>query len=196
MDFRIPFSEGTYHYNSLGAVVGPSPEVFDKAYIAVIVSSIGRFVAVDERTRSYSNPSYARACIEIDITKLPSSELVINILGDKTIMQPIVSEGKLLYCSKCKLHGHQLSTYQKLKPPTPLAPHVDPSALQSWGEVTEVEARLVSTKVPNLSEEQEINDALTREEEPIDPASTMVVYKEQHNGDQANNAILPDSALG
>ncbi|KAL9687241.1 hypothetical protein QQ045_031640 [Rhodiola kirilowii] len=99
-------------------LLGLPLEVFDKAYIVAIVSSIGRFLAIDERTQTYSNPIYAWACIEIDLSKLLPSELSNNIVGDRTIIQPVVFEGKLLYCSKCKIHGHQLSSCRKVKVPT------------------------------------------------------------------------------
>ncbi|KAL9676253.1 hypothetical protein QQ045_004466 [Rhodiola kirilowii] len=40
------------------------PEMYNQGYIASIVSSFGRFIAVDSRTSEFSNPSFARVCIE------------------------------------------------------------------------------------------------------------------------------------
>ncbi|KAL9666254.1 hypothetical protein QQ045_000580 [Rhodiola kirilowii] len=94
---------------------GLPPEVFAPSYIASIVASFGCFLAVDDRTRNMSNPSCARACVEIDLAKFVPSEVIINVIGDRSIVQPIVFEGKLLYCSKCKIHGHQFSDYRKVK---------------------------------------------------------------------------------
>ncbi|KAL9682406.1 hypothetical protein QQ045_014204 [Rhodiola kirilowii] len=38
-------------------------------YIEAIISSFGRFLAVDNRTRLLANPNYARVCMELDILK-------------------------------------------------------------------------------------------------------------------------------
>ncbi|KAL9667556.1 hypothetical protein QQ045_001918 [Rhodiola kirilowii] len=102
-------------------LLGLPIEVFDKAYIATIVSSFGRYLAVDERTRIYANPSYARACIEVDLAKPLLSEVTINFTGDRSIIQSVIFEGKLLYCGKCRVHGYQLSSCQKTKPQAPMA---------------------------------------------------------------------------
>ncbi|KAL9665789.1 hypothetical protein QQ045_000110 [Rhodiola kirilowii] len=68
---------------------GLSVELFNAGYIEAIVSHIGHFVAIDEGTRSCRNPSYGRACVEIDLQRPVPGEIW--------------------------LHGHQLSSCRKAK---------------------------------------------------------------------------------
>ncbi|KAL9690356.1 hypothetical protein QQ045_010754 [Rhodiola kirilowii] len=48
---------------------GLPAELFNVGYIEAIVQPVGRFLAIDENTRRCKNPSYARACVEIDLKK-------------------------------------------------------------------------------------------------------------------------------
>ncbi|KAL9679188.1 hypothetical protein QQ045_017044 [Rhodiola kirilowii] len=90
------------------------PELYNQGYIATIVSSFARFLAVDNRTMWFSNPSYARACVEIDISKDLPNEVWISTGAESGFWQEIVYENRLQYCSKCHLHGHLLSTCRKV----------------------------------------------------------------------------------
>ncbi|KAL9670915.1 hypothetical protein QQ045_008477 [Rhodiola kirilowii] len=92
---------------------GLPAELFNSGYIEAIVIPIRRFLAIDEGTWTYRNPSYARACIELDIQKPVSCEIWITLGPLGGFWQEIVFENKLFYCSHCKLHGHQLANYRK-----------------------------------------------------------------------------------
>ncbi|KAL9661637.1 hypothetical protein QQ045_026461 [Rhodiola kirilowii] len=87
--------------------------VYDQGFIAAIASSFGHFLATDTHTKSFSNPSFARACVEIDISKELPSEVLINLGGDNMHKQEIIYENSLLYCSRCKLHDHHLNNCRK-----------------------------------------------------------------------------------
>ncbi|KAL9674890.1 hypothetical protein QQ045_003089 [Rhodiola kirilowii] len=54
------------------------PGLYNPGFIAAIVSAFGNFLAVDNRTRNFSNPNYARVCMEIDSTKEMPDEVWIS----------------------------------------------------------------------------------------------------------------------
>ncbi|KAL9665169.1 hypothetical protein QQ045_020580 [Rhodiola kirilowii] len=90
-------------------------ELYNPGYIDPIVTSFGRFLAVDTRTTSFNNPSFARVCVEIDTTNNLPDDVWIATGKDSGFWQRIEYEDTLLYCSKCKLHGHNLPNYRKIK---------------------------------------------------------------------------------
>ncbi|KAL9668229.1 hypothetical protein QQ045_002606 [Rhodiola kirilowii] len=89
------------------------PAMLNQGYIETIVSSLCRFIAVDARTITYNNPSYARVCIEIDITKSLPDEVWISTGGENGFWQKIEYENRLLFCTRCNLHGHSLANCRK-----------------------------------------------------------------------------------
>ncbi|KAL9681158.1 hypothetical protein QQ045_012939 [Rhodiola kirilowii] len=89
------------------------PEMYNQGYIATIVSSFARFLAVDNRTVWFNNPSFARACVEIDISKDLPNEVWISTGPASGFWHEIIYENRLQYCSKCQVHGHLLSTCRK-----------------------------------------------------------------------------------
>ncbi|KAL9679034.1 hypothetical protein QQ045_016887 [Rhodiola kirilowii] len=110
---------------------GLPSHLFDQGYISSIVSTFARFIAIDEKTRMYSKPSFARACIELDLTKPIPGEVWVGFGNSHGFWQPITYENKLLYCSKCKLHGHELSACLKIKSSAatrglPVPNHIEP----------------------------------------------------------------------
>ncbi|KAL9673290.1 hypothetical protein QQ045_029546 [Rhodiola kirilowii] len=88
-------------------------QLFDEGYIETLVSPIGRFLAIDNATRSGKNPSFGRACVKIDLKKPVQDELWVNMGASGSYRQQMIFENKLFYCSHCKLHGHQLSNCRK-----------------------------------------------------------------------------------
>ncbi|KAL9674603.1 hypothetical protein QQ045_030875 [Rhodiola kirilowii] len=88
---------------------GLPAQLFDEGYIEALVSPIGRFLTIDDATRSGKNPSFGRACVEIDLKKPVQDELWVNLGASGSYRQQVIFENKLFYCSHCKLHGHQLS---------------------------------------------------------------------------------------
>ncbi|KAL9663066.1 hypothetical protein QQ045_027903 [Rhodiola kirilowii] len=81
--------------------------------MASIVSSFAHFLAVDNRTASFSNPSFARVCIEMDFAKPPPDQVWIVTSPQEGFWLKLIYENNLLYCSKCRLHGHNLETCRK-----------------------------------------------------------------------------------
>ncbi|KAL9659244.1 hypothetical protein QQ045_024044 [Rhodiola kirilowii] len=91
------------------------PELNNPGYIEAIVASFGRYLAVDNRTRLFTNPNYARACIELDTTKEMPDEVWVVTGAESGFWQKIVYENKTEYCIKCKLHGHSINDCRKHK---------------------------------------------------------------------------------
>ncbi|KAL9670046.1 hypothetical protein QQ045_007597 [Rhodiola kirilowii] len=89
-------------------------EMFDRAVLRSIVSSFVVFLDYDARTKEMESLSFARACVELDVTRSVPSSVWINLPDDKGFFQEIVVEGDLRYCSKCKIHGHELATCRKV----------------------------------------------------------------------------------
>lgn len=90
-------------------------ELFDKGIIKAIVSSFATFLDVDNRTKELSALAYARACVELDVTKTIPNKVWINLPDNQGFYQDIIVEGGLAYCSRCKLHGHDLASCKKEK---------------------------------------------------------------------------------
>ncbi|KAL9678285.1 hypothetical protein QQ045_016128 [Rhodiola kirilowii] len=91
------------------------PELYNPGYIEAIVSAFVHFLVVDNRTVSFTNPNYARVCMEMDITKEMPEEVWISTRPDSGFWQKIIYENSLQYCDKCKLHGHNLRTCRNVK---------------------------------------------------------------------------------
>ncbi|CAM8917057.1 unnamed protein product [Rhodiola kirilowii] len=88
-------------------------EMFDRAILRSIVSSFAVFLDCDDRTKEMDSLNFARTCVELDVTKAIPSSVWINLPNDKGFFQEIVVEGGLKYCSKCKIHGHEIATCRK-----------------------------------------------------------------------------------
>ncbi|KAL9667547.1 hypothetical protein QQ045_001909 [Rhodiola kirilowii] len=89
------------------------PELFNAGYIKQVVSSFAKFLDLDERTKTYSVPSMARVCVEVDVTKEIPTEVWLQLTESRGVWQSVVVESKLAYCVKCRLHGHELSSCRK-----------------------------------------------------------------------------------
>ncbi|KAL9684647.1 hypothetical protein QQ045_022088 [Rhodiola kirilowii] len=89
------------------------PGMINQGYIESIVASFSRFVAVDIKTASLTNPSYARVCVEMDMAKSYPDAVWINTGGEGGFWQKISYESRLAFCSRCKIHGHTLDVCRK-----------------------------------------------------------------------------------
>lgn len=89
--------------------------LYDSAFVEAIVSTFGYFVAVDNRTKACVSVKYARACVELDVTRPIPDSAWISLLNDKGFWHPIEAETNLSYCNKCKVHGHTIGTCRKAK---------------------------------------------------------------------------------
>ncbi|KAL9664467.1 hypothetical protein QQ045_019868 [Rhodiola kirilowii] len=88
-------------------------EFFDRQAIRSVVSSFACFLDIHSRTKEMASLSYARACVELDVTKEVPSKLWVNLPGDRGFFQDVIIEGNMAYCNRCKLHGHDVSTCRK-----------------------------------------------------------------------------------
>ncbi|KAL9676488.1 hypothetical protein QQ045_004702 [Rhodiola kirilowii] len=82
------------------------PELYNQGYIESIVSSFGRFLAMDSRTVCFINSNFARTS---------PMEFEFQQASTAVLWQEIVYENRLHYCSKCKLHRHLLMNCRKVK---------------------------------------------------------------------------------
>ncbi|KAL9672748.1 hypothetical protein QQ045_029000 [Rhodiola kirilowii] len=89
------------------------PEMYNQGYIESSVSSFGRFLAVDNKTTAFTNPSSARVCVEVDNTKKLPNKVWISTRVDAGFWKEVVFESHLQYCSKCCMHGHRLDNCRK-----------------------------------------------------------------------------------
>ncbi|XP_019170993.1 PREDICTED: uncharacterized protein LOC109166497 [Ipomoea nil] len=78
-------------------------EYFDDDFIKKIGKVIGRPVKIDYATNLVSKGKFARACIELDITKPLLSRFVLN-----SEEWPIEYQGIHQICFKCGIYGHRI----------------------------------------------------------------------------------------
>ncbi|KAL9663294.1 hypothetical protein QQ045_028134 [Rhodiola kirilowii] len=90
-------------------------EMFDRAIIKSIVASFALFLDCDDKTKEMDSLNYARACVELDVTKTVPSSVWINLPGNNDFFQDIVVEGGLKYCASCKLHGHDMTNCRRMQ---------------------------------------------------------------------------------
>ncbi|KAL9669371.1 hypothetical protein QQ045_006917 [Rhodiola kirilowii] len=50
-------------------------QMYNQGYIEPIINSFGRFLALDNKTVAFNNPSFARVCMEVDVSKLLPEEV-------------------------------------------------------------------------------------------------------------------------
>ncbi|KAL9675898.1 hypothetical protein QQ045_004106 [Rhodiola kirilowii] len=93
------------------------PGFVTRNYVAGIVNSFGYFLDLDERSKACSTLKYARACVEIDVSKEIPEEVRISLSDGRIFWQKIEVEGNLFFCSHCKIHGHALAVCRKKKSP-------------------------------------------------------------------------------
>lgn len=87
--------------------------IYDNSFVKAIVSTFGYFVDVDEKTKAWAAVSYARACVELDVTKPIPDSVWISLPNEKGYWQSIIVESKFFYYSKCRVNGHNLAVCRK-----------------------------------------------------------------------------------
>lgn len=95
---------------------GLPPIFWHNSYIAAIANSFSHFLDTDMRTKTCASMRYARACVEVDVTRPLPTKVWIDLPNNKGFWQNIVFEGNMAFCSHCKIHGHELSVCRKRKP--------------------------------------------------------------------------------
>ncbi|KAL9668200.1 hypothetical protein QQ045_002575 [Rhodiola kirilowii] len=102
------------------------PQMLNQGYIASIVSSFGRFLAVDVKTATFSNPCYARVCVEIDTTaSLPDEDNGPPLNVHAKAFVPIVNAAPTLPLVEATSHSSKatsLKEHQKQRTSGPNSP--------------------------------------------------------------------------
>ncbi|XP_031124327.1 uncharacterized protein LOC116027041 [Ipomoea triloba] len=83
-------------------------EYFDYNFLMKVGKKIGRPINIDTATSLVSPASFARICVEVDITKPLLSKFTL-----RRIVRPIVYEGLHLICFKCGVYGHNANGCSK-----------------------------------------------------------------------------------
>lgn len=87
-------------------------EFFTRSSIKAIVSSFAHFLDIDDRTYHMNSLQCARACVELDVADNIPAKVWISA-GEQSFFQDIVVEGGIAYCTKYKIHGHEISCCRK-----------------------------------------------------------------------------------
>ena len=86
-------------------LVGLPIHLFEKSTLFAIGGLPGTPIQVDYATFSKKRLSFARICIEIDISKAPLEEIVIDIQG-REFYQKVIWDRIPHYCQVCRHVGH------------------------------------------------------------------------------------------
>lgn len=100
-------------------LIGLPIHLFDTSALFAIGKLLGNPIQFDQATATKSRLSFARICVEIDITKPATEEIILDICGKETAKQ--IKWDKIpAYCDDCKHVGHTRSTCyangQRMKP--------------------------------------------------------------------------------
>lgn len=84
-------------------------EFWNRDIIISITSKVGKVFRIDENYLSLEKCIYARACVEVDLSKplVPETNVADNE-GDDLFFQPIVYEKIASLCFGCRRIGHQI----------------------------------------------------------------------------------------
>lgn len=101
-------------------LVGLRIHLFQRSGLFAIGGLLGTSILADHDTIAQKRLSFARICVEIDISKSPSEEIVIDIQGKK-FRQRVKWDRIPQYCQECKHVGHSREVYYangtRKKPP-------------------------------------------------------------------------------
>uniref|UniRef100_A0A7N0TX90 DUF4283 domain-containing protein n=1 Tax=Kalanchoe fedtschenkoi TaxID=63787 RepID=A0A7N0TX90_KALFE len=117
--FRWSPSFNPKHESSRAAVwirvPGLNPLFFNDGLLRPIGEEIGQYLMADKRTLNMTCPAYARMLVEIDLRQPLVREVYIGSTTGKGDNYEIIYEGRLAYCSKCRMQGHNLAECCKAK---------------------------------------------------------------------------------
>lgn len=86
-------------------VIGLPIHLYDQSALIAIGKLLGKPIQTDHATFNQNRLTFARICIEIDISSPPPEEIILNILG-KDARYKVVWDRIPLYCAECKHIGH------------------------------------------------------------------------------------------
>ncbi|KAF8378861.1 hypothetical protein HHK36_030210 [Tetracentron sinense] len=82
---------------------------FNESALTSIGNIIGKVLKMDGPTKTWTRPSAARVCIEVDLLKKNPDRFWLGI-GNKGRWQDIVYEKSTLFCTRCKKISHEFET--------------------------------------------------------------------------------------
>ncbi|XP_042065547.1 uncharacterized protein LOC121809061 [Salvia splendens] len=90
-------------------LIGLPIHLFDHSALFAIGKLLGNPIQIDRATANKTRLSFARICLEIDITKPAPEEIILDICGRESIQR--VKWDKIpSFCSECKHVGHATET--------------------------------------------------------------------------------------
>ena len=111
-------------------VIAVPIHLFEVSALFAIGYLLGNPILIDHDTVTKKRLSFARICVEIDISKPPTEEVVLDILGKESVLK-VKWEKIPLYCRDCKHVGHSSRNChafgKKVNPPVrvPNHPHME-----------------------------------------------------------------------
>ncbi|XP_042056295.1 uncharacterized protein LOC121800869 [Salvia splendens] len=87
-------------------LIGLPIHLYDQAALFAIGKLLGTPIQIDRATANRMRLLFARLCIEIDISKPPPEEIILDICGRET-MQQVKWDKIPSYCRECKHVGHK-----------------------------------------------------------------------------------------
>ncbi|KAK4343385.1 hypothetical protein RND71_036479 [Anisodus tanguticus] len=88
-------------------------ELWNETALSRILSRIGRPIGTDKLTNDKGQTSYARALVEIDLSKEVVHSVELKLWDDTHIDQEIIYEKRPGYCVECKQIGHYTDGCEK-----------------------------------------------------------------------------------
>lgn len=86
-------------------IIGLPIHSFEKSTLFAIGGLFGTPIQIDHATATQTRLSFARICVELDISKPPPEEFVLDIMG-KEVIQKVKWDKIHMYCLECCHVGH------------------------------------------------------------------------------------------
>ena len=87
--------------------------LFPRQHLEMLLSPIGKVLAIDGPMLNFSRPSVARVCVLLNLLKENLDRVKLNMGGLKDRWQRIVYEKERKYCKVCSMQGHVESECRK-----------------------------------------------------------------------------------
>lgn len=87
--------------------------LFPESHLREAVCPIGKFLKSDLRTQNFTHPMYARACIEVNLSKPLPSRIKVKLGTYGYVWQKVVYESNIEFCSNCSIQGHTAQNCRK-----------------------------------------------------------------------------------
>ncbi|KAF8391802.1 hypothetical protein HHK36_022036 [Tetracentron sinense] len=141
--------------------------LFNNSALESIGSILGMVLKIDGPMKTFTRPSVARVCIQMDILKKKNSDRFWLGVGDQGRWQQVEYEKKYKFCLKCKKLGHDDTTCLVGKPrerkPNNREEHSDlpKNPKQQW--VMKIVDSTEEKETTDLGEKEDTNSLLSKE---------------------------------